>query len=150
MGAHYGLSLKLKADPKGILLSASPTNVAEEHHRLCSGRPIPKEEGEIERQQERENEIARSIVTQSDNRKAWCECFLATPLDQDTVDENDEAQAAVLRYAGKMGIPSEGHALTSNFQMWGNTLSTYIHAKCQAELPPQGEMLGSLPPSCSP
>ena len=61
----------------------------------------------IQRQKDREAEVAKDMVEHSDHAKSWCCNFLGTEYVNTTLDETDIAQKSIGNYLNTMGIPSE-------------------------------------------
>ena len=79
---------------------------------------------------------------------------IAAPWKETELDSNDLAQAALLRYAGTMGVPTVRNVFSENFGHWFRTPSGYLEeqrsklegAKPEAEHKFEGaRLLGDAP-----
>jgi hypothetical protein len=118
-----------------ILVKPSlPANTLEILRPKAKAKEQKKEiKDKVQRQRNREAEVAKDIVKQADEAKSWCKEFLATKLENTELDKDESAQKAISTYAGAMGLPEEGHALTDNFGRWCRTLSGYVVGKTETE-----------------
>ena len=83
-GPHFGISLKLFGNPDDILVRVlvSPT-LPNNYIELLKPNAKAKQEkieDKSRRQKARDEDTAREMLTQAENKEEWCELFVATPL----------------------------------------------------------------------
>ena len=121
-GPHFGITLKVNSNPDDILLRVlGQPSMPRIFMDMLKTKPMVKQEkldDKSRRQQARDEDIAREVLVQSENKMEWCELFVAAPLVETKFVDTDPLQQKMVDYAKTMGGPTEGNALTDNFGRW--------------------------------
>ena len=109
-GPHFGISLKLFGNLDDILVRVlvAPT-LPKNYIELLKPKAKAKQEkveDKSRRQKARDEDTAREMQTQSENKEEWCELFVATPLVEISFSEEDPLQKTMVEYAEAMGVPT--------------------------------------------